>query len=142
MKRILVPYDGSESAERALLFAIDPIARGSETEVHLLNVQEWPVIYTELMTTEDFKAFREKLIDKGTQLLTRATKTLAARKVPYQTHVRVGSIELAIIDVANRLCCEQIVMGTRGHGTVTSLMLGSIAKKVVHLAEVPVTLVK
>ena len=142
MKRILVPYDGSESSERALLFAIEPIARSTETEVHLVNVQEWPVIYTELMTTEEFKSFRDKLIDKGTQILKSATKVLAARKVACQTHVRIGSIELAIVDLANRLCCEQIVMGTRGHGTPKALMLGSVARKVVHLSEVPVTLVK
>jgi nucleotide-binding universal stress UspA family protein len=34
------------------------------------------------------------------------------------------------------------VMGTRGLGPVQSLLLGSTALKVIHLAEVPVTLVK
>ena len=33
-------------------------------------------------------------------------------------------------------------MGTRGRGGVDNLMLGSVATKVVHLAGVPVTLVK
>ena len=33
-------------------------------------------------------------------------------------------------------------MGSRGMGTIASLLLGSIATKVVHLAEVPVTRVK
>ncbi|HUF22047.1 MAG TPA: universal stress protein [Burkholderiales bacterium] len=34
------------------------------------------------------------------------------------------------------------MMGTRGLGTLQSLVLGSVANKVVHLAEVPVMLVK
>jgi nucleotide-binding universal stress UspA family protein len=38
--------------------------------------------------------------------------------------------------------CEQIVMGTRGLGTVSNLVLGSVATKAIHLAKVPVLLVK
>ncbi len=37
---------------------------------------------------------------------------------------------------------DVIVMGTRGMGALANLALGSTATKVVHLAEVPVTLVK
>jgi nucleotide-binding universal stress UspA family protein len=35
-----------------------------------------------------------------------------------------------------------IAMGTRGMGTIGNLLMGSVATKVVHLASVPVTLVK
>ena len=38
--------------------------------------------------------------------------------------------------------CEQIVMGSRGMGTVSNLVLGSVNSKVIHLANVPVLLVK
>lgn len=37
---------------------------------------------------------------------------------------------------------DVIVMGTRGMGALGNLALGSTATKVVHLADVPVTLVK
>ena len=43
---------------------------------------------------------------------------------------------------ADSLQCEGIVMGTRGMGAIANLLLGSVAAKVVHLANVPVTLVK
>jgi nucleotide-binding universal stress UspA family protein len=33
-------------------------------------------------------------------------------------------------------------MGTRGLGTITNLVLGSVASKVIHLSTVPVLLVK
>ncbi|HET9042709.1 MAG TPA: universal stress protein, partial [Burkholderiales bacterium] len=38
--------------------------------------------------------------------------------------------------------CEGIVMGTRGLGSVATLVLGSVAHKVLHLTHVPITLVK
>jgi len=38
--------------------------------------------------------------------------------------------------------CDQIVMGTRGMGSLEGLLLGSITTKVLHLVRVPVTLVK
>jgi nucleotide-binding universal stress UspA family protein len=44
--------------------------------------------------------------------------------------------------VAEEQRVDGIVMGTRGLGPVKGLVLGSVANKVIHLAEVPVTLVK
>ncbi|ARP81841.1 hypothetical protein CAL12_14125 [Bordetella genomosp. 8] len=38
--------------------------------------------------------------------------------------------------------CDQIVMGSRGLGTTAGLWLGSVTTKTLHLAQVPVTIVK
>jgi nucleotide-binding universal stress UspA family protein len=47
-----------------------------------------------------------------------------------------------IAEVGRQENCDAIVMGTRGMGAVSGLVLGSVATKVIHLADVPVTLVK
>ena len=47
-----------------------------------------------------------------------------------------------IVRVAKLEGVDPIMMGTRGMGALGKLLLGSTANKVVHLAEVPVTLVK
>ena len=43
---------------------------------------------------------------------------------------------------ADQLGCDGIVMGSHGMGGVLGVLLGSTAQRVVHLANVPVTLVK
>ena len=48
----------------------------------------------------------------------------------------------AIVQASQKLNCGLIVLGTRGMGTVAGLVLGSVASKVVHLADTPVTMVK
>jgi len=47
-----------------------------------------------------------------------------------------------IVDYAKANKCDHIIMGTRGMGAFGNLVLGSTANQVVHLAEIPVTLVK
>lgn len=38
--------------------------------------------------------------------------------------------------------CDAIIMGSRGLGPVASMIIGSVATKVIHLVKVPVTLIK
>ena len=57
-------------------------------------------------------------------------------------HVEQGEIAPTIARLAQELTCDQIVMGTRGRSALGDLILGSVAVKVLHLAKVPVTLVK
>ncbi|MEP7119188.1 MAG: universal stress protein, partial [Acidobacteriota bacterium] len=58
-------------------------------------------------------------------------------------HAVVGDdVAAQIAAQAEGLHCDALVMGTRGLGPVQSLLLGSITLKVIHLADVPVTLIK
>jgi nucleotide-binding universal stress UspA family protein len=56
--------------------------------------------------------------------------------------VRIGAAAEVIVAYAAEQGCDAIVMGTRGMGAVAGVVMGSVAQKVVHLASVPVTLVK
>jgi nucleotide-binding universal stress UspA family protein len=47
-----------------------------------------------------------------------------------------------IANFAARTRCAEIIMGTRGLGRIRGLLLGSVTTKVIHLAAVPITLVK
>jgi nucleotide-binding universal stress UspA family protein len=83
-----------------------------------------------------------ELCNDGQRLLVPAEKIAHAASVSCSTHVSVGLPAEEIIAHAARHGCDGIWMGTRGLGAVTALVLGSIAQQVIHLAQVPVTLVK
>jgi nucleotide-binding universal stress UspA family protein len=71
-----------------------------------------------------------------------AAKTLLdAAAVPCTSEIASGYVGLTIVAYARERGCDGIVMGTRGVGS-TEQLLGSIARQVVQLADMPVTLVK
>ena len=53
-----------------------------------------------------------------------------------------GELVIFFAQAAQDEGIEHIVMGTRGLGSIQGLLLGSVAMKVIHLAEVPITLIK
>jgi nucleotide-binding universal stress UspA family protein len=81
-------------------------------------------------------------LEAGRKALAPAVEQLAAAGVPHVAKVLVGDAPHVIVDYARAHHCESIVMGTHGHGAVTTLMLGSTAHKVLLLTHVPVTYVK
>jgi nucleotide-binding universal stress UspA family protein len=60
--------------------------------------------------------------------------------VAFKTLVRTGQPAVTIAQVARDEHVKHI--GTRGLGRIQGLLLGSVAMQVVHLAEVPITLIK
>jgi len=66
---------------------------------------------------------------------------LKAASVPYTSKTVRGYVGSMIVAYAKEQQCDAIVMGTRGMGS-TEQLLGSVARQVIQLAEVPVTLVK
>lgn len=109
--------------------------------MHLLNVQ-LPVVGVNvklLVSHEDLEAYYR---DESMAALKNAREKLEAAGIRYALHRAVGSPAETIVQYAEQERCEQIVMGTRGLGAVSSLVLGSVANKVVHIANMPVVLVK
>jgi nucleotide-binding universal stress UspA family protein len=62
--------------------------------------------------------------------------------VAHVEHLRQGEVAQTIAQVADSQGMDEVVMGTRGMGALGTLLLGSVAYRVVHLVHVPVTLVK
>lgn len=143
MLKWLVPVDGSDSAVRAVGRMIDMLAWfRDEVEIHLLNVQH-PMPYgnrvSSVLGQEKVAQYHH---DEGIAALQPARNKLDAAGVKYVFHIGVGDAAETIVRYAKDQGCDQIVMGTRGLGSVSNLILGSVATKVLHLAEVPVLLVK
>lgn len=71
-----------------------------------------------------------------------AIEAATAAGVKFTSEILTGVISKVIVERAESLPCDAIVMGTRGMGAIGNLVLGSIATKVSHLTKLPVTLVK
>jgi len=141
MNNVLVPIDGSAAALRAMEHAVQMLRAQPGARVHALNVQApkihaWP---GKLVSPDMINA---ELRKDGQLLLVQAEQIAHAAGVSCSTHVSIGAAADEIIAYAGRHECDGIWMGTRGLGAVTALVLGSVAQHVIHLAQVPVTLVK
>ena len=69
-------------------------------------------------------------------------KALDAAGLKYIYHISVGDSGEVIAHFVKEKEIQQVVMGTRGLGSVANMLLGSVANKVLHLVNVPVLLVK
>jgi len=115
--------------------------RESDVRVHVLNVQA-PLIHvwvSKLVTPDMIDA---ELRSDGEKVLVQAEMMALSAGIACVPHVSIGAVAEEINAYATRHGCDAIVMGTRGMGVVAGLVLGSVAQRVVHLATVPVTLVK
>jgi nucleotide-binding universal stress UspA family protein len=140
VKKILVPVDGSEASARALRVAARR-AKDQGGELHVLHV-EAPMSYEEMriyVLREDLERVRHEACQR---VLSAAAQVLAAEQVPHVEHLRQGEVAHAIADMAQAQAVDELVMGTRGMGALGTLLLGSVAYRVVHLVQIPVTLVK
>lgn len=138
-QKILLAVDGSKTAERAAKHVVALKAGGFAFEVLLLNVQpEWAPA-----RTRDEKREGVRLHLEASERAMRPAKAqLAQAGIAFKGALRVGDAAAQILKTAREARCDQIVMGTRGLGALTGLVLGSVAMKVVQLSKTPVTLVK
>lgn len=118
--KILIATDGSPSALEAVEFGLD-----------LAQEQgAWPVF---IHVAPSHRA-RAPLVE--------ALRRAAEKNVPARTeHVRGNPAE-AIVGYARTIKAELIVVGSRGHGTAASVLLGSVSRGVLHRARCPVVVVR
>ncbi|MDO9625404.1 MAG: universal stress protein [Pseudomonas sp.] len=143
MRKILVAFDGSESSKRALQYVIDFARDHAATlEVHLLNVQHEPVLYGEYVTGEIIDQLQQSLLTSAAQTLEWPADQLKAAGISHTAHTALGNVAAQVSEFVGQLGCDTVVMGTRGLGSFTGMLLGSVAARVIHEVSVPVLLVK
>ncbi|WP_234413809.1 universal stress protein [Ideonella sp. A 288] len=143
MRSVLVAVDGSEASQKAVQHVLalrQELRDPSALVLHLLNVQ--------LPVSGDVSAFiasksiQEYHQERADEALAPAKALVESSGIAHQVHQRVGSPGQTIAEVAQAQGCDLIVMGTRGLGSSTAALLGSVAQIAIEHAGVPVTLVK
>jgi nucleotide-binding universal stress UspA family protein len=139
-RRILVPTDFSDCADRALDMAIE-VGRPLDVVIELVHVSSPVVVLPppfELIPVPTLFPGLPRRIEEG--LEARAARVRAAG-LACEICMLDGAPYLEIVRAAEDTGAYLIVMGTHGRGTIGHAVLGSVAERVVHRAKCPVLVV-
>ncbi|MBS0445857.1 MAG: universal stress protein [Proteobacteria bacterium] len=144
--KILVPIDGSETAERGLKEAIR-LAAGQQQRptlylLHVVHDISMVIEMSAVQSADETLAYLKKF---GEEVLSKAGQAAAAAGLASEPILRVvqrGRVSDLIVSEAERLGCELIVMGTHGRRGLSRLAMGSDAALVLQSGSLPVLLVR
>lgn len=139
-KSLLIPIDGSADSHTALNVACQ-LAAPVQGKLYLLNVRDpYPQLHRgELLSVEAAikAASVEAAEQEGRAVLDAALDTLPSfpgYNGEFDTLIKQGTPAKVIVEEAERLGVDAIVMGSRGLGQFKGLMIGSVSHKVTHVA--------
>jgi nucleotide-binding universal stress UspA family protein len=137
-KKILLATDGSPDAEQALAYALDLALRDGAQVIVVHAFEPLPTFLGEPMEDRMLGTH----IALGEEVAGGAAEKLEDAGVDVIVEVLEGPAAEAILNVAQVCWCDLIVMGSRGLGSLASLLLGSVSHRVVAHARAPVLIVK
>jgi nucleotide-binding universal stress UspA family protein len=141
MKRLLIATDGSGSAREALEFGLDLAA---EQDACAFVVYVAPAV--DVMPYANFAVVAptlpHELSEHDRELLNEAAEIAAEKGVAVKTELLKGNPADEIVAFADSVGADLIVVGSRGHGTIASALLGSVSRGVLHESRRPVLIVR
>ncbi len=135
MRRILVGFDGSEGAENALNKAMMLI--NEHGEIILLAVIPTPSD-SNLLDQPTHEIMKQKAYN----LINSVIQDIGTHEYSIRGIVDEGDIAAKIIDIANDINADLVVLGSRGTSELGNYPIGSVANKVVQYAHKPVMVVR
>jgi len=130
--RWLIAVDGSHGSLRAASAAARLVACEARSGVDLVHVHPWLVK----------EAAELELPRRGWHAAAAARALLEGAGIGWRLHVRMGEAAEEIVALAQQLGSRGIALGSHGLTAAESILLGSVAYKVAHLAKVPVLIVR
>ena len=144
-KPILAAVDFSHHSEEALVWAART-ARSFDAPLVVLHVvhdpSSAPGYYQERKHKKHLKRLEEAAAEMMDEFLGRMSKRHPKLLAKLDRRLVVGLPITRILEVAESIEAQLIVMGSRGRTGLPHLLLGSKAEKVAQLSPIPVTIVK
>lgn len=143
-KVIVAATDGSPLGTLSVVHAAQLASAFRSRLVIVTVTEETPTFFQPdtgwSMPTSVFNEVREANAERSRAILDAAEKAGGVRAE--KLHIEDRQPFQGILDAANEVGADTIVMGSHGHRGLQRLILGSQASKVLSLAEVPVVIVK
>jgi len=138
-KKILVGYDGSDGAKKALRAAVD-LAKHYGSELHSISVEEdLPHYAATVGEVQEAKAEKNgyfaKLVEEAREMAVREGVTLHSKVV-------AGHEVETIVDYAKDHHFDVVVIGFMGHSKIYDRVWGSTSQNITRLVPCTVILVK
>jgi nucleotide-binding universal stress UspA family protein len=139
--KILAAHDGSAPADQALLFAAE-VAAKMGGDLHLVTVAPDLCLSSEEVSPNECNLISSSLEHDAQGGLRRAQELLAGKGLSAQTHFKAGRPVDGILDAADEIGAELIVVGSHGRHGAKRWLLGSVSTKVAEYAKCKVLIVK
>jgi nucleotide-binding universal stress UspA family protein len=133
--KVIWATDGSAHADRAMPAAVD-VATGDGAELHVVHAVE--KLVSGRAAGLDAFGNEDEIKAKVRRQATAIARDDGIKTVVHIVAARSMKIAEAICDVAEQADGDLIVVGTRGHGSVGGLMLGSVTQRLLHISHCPV----
>ncbi|MDD3976822.1 universal stress protein [Methanomicrobium antiquum] len=129
---ILVACDGSPQSEKALCAAIDGCMskHTSLHVVHIMNIKSFSAIESETSYdgVESPHEITRKILEKGKdEAVCMIEDMCGCKNIEYTFHVKRGDPRHAIMDLAEEIGADLIVLGSTGKGLATRVIMGSVS---------------
>lgn len=137
---IVVGFDGSDAAGKALIWAT---AEAKLRSAKLKLVSAWQVtglVYSYGYVPAIEPSLEEAERERTQLLLDEQAEQVRAAGVEVETETRQGQAADALVDASEG--ADLLVVGSRGHGGFTGLLLGSVSTQCAHHARCPVVIVR
>jgi nucleotide-binding universal stress UspA family protein len=136
--RVLVPVDGSEPSDDALVYALEQF---DDAEIVVINVMDpvdsataWgPGVADDWLSASEERS--ETILEEAEAIAEDVDRTVETDSV-------VGRPAHTIVEYADEHDIDHILLGSHGRDGLSRVLLGSVAETVVRRASIPVTVVR
>jgi nucleotide-binding universal stress UspA family protein len=126
---------------RAVAYVASNLAGfGRDPEIQLVNAQ--PHLPGRAASMVGGSMVRDFYEEQSVKALSAARRALSRRDIAFKEVHLVGDPGTAIANYATSGKFSMVIMGSRGHGAVSNLVLGSVVQKVIAACKVPLLIIR
>lgn len=144
-KNIVVAVDGSDTSRLALQEAMK-LAKGLKAKLYILHIADehisnWLGVPIDMKKCQDkVKEYSREVIKSMEQETKNVGIDATCQLLEYED--AESSISDKILEYTQQLNADLLVIGTHGRRGVRRILLGSVAEEIIHIATLPVLLIR